>query len=83
MSELVIKTKLSQGYQTVLPAEVREKLGAIPGDEIIWSIIGEEIYIRVKKRTTKDPIEDLIGKFSTNGKDNATENIDRIVNNDA
>ena len=75
----LIKTKLSKGFQTVLPAEIREKLKAEPGDEIIWSIIGEEIYIRIKKKNVIDPIEKLIGRFATREKDNATKEIDKIV----
>ncbi|MHA1263913.1 MAG: AbrB/MazE/SpoVT family DNA-binding domain-containing protein [Candidatus Helarchaeota archaeon] len=75
-----IRTKLSKGFQTVLPAEIREKLKVLPGDDIIWSIVGDEVFIRVKKRRIEDPIRELIGKFSTEKDDNATENIDKIIN---
>ncbi len=75
----LIKTKLSKGFQTVLPAEVREKLQAKPGDEIIWSIIGDEIYIRIKKKNETDPIEKLVGRFATRDEDNATDQIDKTV----
>jgi AbrB family looped-hinge helix DNA binding protein len=78
----LIKTKLSKGFQTVLPSEIREKLNAEPGDEIIWSIIGEDVYIRIKKKNTIDPIERLIGRFATKEKDDATKEIDKIVYED-
>lgn len=74
-----IKTKLSKGFQTVLPSEIREKLNAKPGDEITWSIIGEEVFIRIKKQSHEDPIQHLIGKLHTDKEDNATEKIDHVT----
>lgn len=78
----LIKTKLSKGYQTVLPSEIREKLNAEPGDEIIWSIIGEDVSIRLKKRIPINSIKNLIGKFATPTEDNATEELDRVMYED-
>ena len=74
-----IKTKLSKGFQTVLPATIREKFQAKPGDEIIWSIIGDEVFIRIKKNEKNGIIKDLIGAFSTKDLDNATNNIDKTL----
>lgn len=74
----LIKTILSKGFQTVIPSEIREKLNAEPGDEIIWSIIGDEVFIRLKKKNSTDPIKNLIGKFSTQTKDNATKELDKV-----
>lgn len=31
-----MKTKISKGYQVVVPAEVREKFGLEPGDILLW-----------------------------------------------
>ena len=78
----LIKTKLSKGYQTVLPSEIREKLNAKPGDEIIWSLIGEEVSIRLKKKTPIDSLKNLIGKFATPTEDNATKELDRVMYED-
>ena len=78
----LIKTKLSKGYQTVPPSEIREKLTAEPGDEIIWSIIGEEVSIRLKKKTPIDSLKILIGKFATPTEDNATKELDRVMYED-
>ena len=78
----LIKTKLSKGYQTVLPSEIRAKLNAEPGDEIIWSIIGEEVFIRLKKKTSIDSIKNLIGKFATPTEDNATKELDKVIYED-
>ena len=75
----LIKTKISKGYQTVVPAEVRSKFNSEPGDEVIWSIIGEDVFIRIKKRTNIDPIKELIGQFSTKESDDSTNSLDEIV----
>lgn len=77
-----IKTKLSKGFQTVIPSEIRQKLNAEPGDEIIWSIIGDEVFIRLKKKNSTDPIKNLIGNFSTQTEDNATKELDKVVYED-
>ncbi|MHA1745164.1 MAG: AbrB/MazE/SpoVT family DNA-binding domain-containing protein [Promethearchaeota archaeon] len=74
------KTKISKGYQTVVPAVIRTKFKCEPGDEVIWSIIGDDVFIRLKKRTKIDPIKELIGQFSTEKSDDATKAIDEIVN---
>lgn len=75
----LIKTKISKGYQTVVPAEVRAKFKSEPGDEVIWSIIGKDVFIRIKRRTKADPIKELIGRFSTKESDNSTDSLDEIV----
>ncbi len=77
-----IKTKISKGFQTVVPSEVRSKLHGQPGDEIIWSIIGDEVFIRIKKAGSGDPLKDLIGSYATKTGDNATKNLDDIVSGD-
>jgi len=76
----IIKTKISKGFQTVLPAEVRNKLGGEPGDEILWSIVGNEVFIHVKRKTKDDPLKALIGAFSTESEDDSTKNMDNLVN---
>ena len=78
MKNLII-TKISKGYQTVVPAEIRSKFNSGPGDEVIWSIIGEDVFIRIKRKRKIDPIKELIGRFSTKEKDDSTNLIDEIV----
>ena len=74
------KTKISKGYQTVVPAIIRTKFKCEPGDEVIWSIIGDAVFIRLKKKSEIDPITKLIGQFSTEESDNATIALDEMVN---
>ena len=74
-----IETKLSSGFQTVLPAEIRERFGVGPGDEVVWTMIGDEIFVRVRKRGGEDPLSKLIGAFPTKTKVDATAEIDAVV----
>ena len=39
------KSTLTVKYQTTVPKEVREKLGARPGDVLQWDVIGEQVRI--------------------------------------
>jgi bifunctional DNA-binding transcriptional regulator/antitoxin component of YhaV-PrlF toxin-antitoxin module len=80
MLKNLTKTKISKGYQTVVPAVIRTKFKCEPGDEVIWSIIGDDVFIRLKKRAKTDPIKELIGQFSTEECDDATIALDEIVN---
>ena len=50
------KTKLSEGYSTVLPAEIRKALHLAPGDILLWEIEGDTIRIKPRKKATLDTI---------------------------
>lgn len=56
-----MKTKISKGYQTVVPKEIRGKFGLKQGDSLLWENRGDEIVVKPKKKTT---IEDIIGIVS-------------------
>lgn len=74
-----IETKVSSGFQTVLPAEIRKKFDVGPGDEVVWTLIGDEIFVRVRKKGGKDPLSRLVGAFPTKTKTDATAEIDAVV----
>jgi AbrB family looped-hinge helix DNA binding protein len=74
-----IETKVSSGFQTVLPAEIREKFDVGPGDEVVWTVLGNEIFVRVRKKSGEDPLSKLIGAFPTKTKSDATAEIDTVV----
>lgn len=76
---MAVRTKVSKGFQTVLPAAVRKKFGVGPGDEVIWTIVGDEVFIRVRKKGGKDPLSEFIGNLPTEGEADATQEIDAIV----
>lgn len=74
-----IETKVSSGFQTVLPAEIRKKFNVGPGDEVVWTVVGDEIFVRVRKKGGEDPLSKLIGAFQTKTKADATAEIDTVV----
>lgn len=74
-----IETKISSGFQTVLPAEIREKFDVGPGDEVVWTVVGNEIFVRVRKKSGKDPLSNLTGAFPTKRKVDATTDIDAVI----
>jgi len=79
MAAKIKTTKVSGGFQTVLPAEIRKKFGVGPGDEVIWTMIEDEIFVRIRKKGRIDPLVKLIGAFPTTKKADATMEIDAVV----
>ena len=75
----IIRTKISKGFQTVVPSAIRNKLGCEPGDEVLWTVVGDEVFIHVKRKTKIDPILELGGQFQTPEIDNSTANLDDIL----
>ncbi len=59
-----MKTKISKGYQTVVPKDIRARFGIKPGDSLLWEERGNEVVVKPKKKTT---IEDIIGIISVGG----------------
>ncbi|NLV28211.1 MAG: AbrB/MazE/SpoVT family DNA-binding domain-containing protein [Methanomicrobiales archaeon] len=58
------QTKISEGYSTVLPAEIRKKLNLTPGDILQWDIDNNTIIIKPRKRVT---LSDICGAISSGG----------------
>jgi AbrB family looped-hinge helix DNA binding protein len=52
------ETKISKGFQTVVPSDVRKKFGINPGDIVEWQITKEGVKISFRKKVT---IEDIFG----------------------
>ncbi len=75
----VIRTKISKGFQTVVPAPIRDKFGCGPGDEVLWTVVGDDVFIHVKRKTKIDPILELGGQFQTPNIDNSTANLDETL----
>lgn len=74
-----VETKISSGFQTVLPAEIRKKFDLGPGDEVVWIVTGDEISVRVRKKSRRDALLDLIGSAPTKEKADATAEVDKVV----
>lgn len=55
---MTYKTKISKGFQTVVPAEIRKKFHVGPGDQLEWIISDGEVKLRFRKKVS---IEDILG----------------------
>ena len=58
------KTKISNGYSTVLPAEIRKMLDLSPGDILQWDVEDGIITIRPRKKVT---LEGICGIINSGG----------------
>jgi len=57
---MLSKSKISKGYLTVVPKEVRRATRIREGDILEWSLEGEKIVIRPRRRRTLEDITGLI-----------------------
>ena len=76
---MVATTRVSKGFQTVVPASLRRRFGLGPGDEVVWTVVGDEVYVRVRKVGGEDPLKALIGALPTAGECDATAELDEAV----
>ncbi|OPY24860.1 MAG: hypothetical protein A4E27_01122 [Methanobacterium sp. PtaU1.Bin242] len=55
---MTCETKISKGFQTVVPSDIRKKFDVIPGDILEWKATKNGAEIRFRKKVT---IEDIFG----------------------
>ena len=55
---MLSKTKVSKGFQTVVPSAVREAFDVEPGDYVEWTEGQDGLVVRFRKRTR---LRDLTG----------------------
>jgi len=60
--KLLMKTKISKGYSTVVPAYVRKTMDIEPGDILIWEMEGNDIRVSPRKKVELDNIIGIIEK---------------------
>jgi AbrB family looped-hinge helix DNA binding protein len=58
------QTKISEGYSTVLPAEIRKTLDLTPGDILQWDVDDGIITIQPRKKVT---LTGICGVFNVGG----------------
>jgi bifunctional DNA-binding transcriptional regulator/antitoxin component of YhaV-PrlF toxin-antitoxin module len=63
-ANVLSESKVSRGFLTVVPREVRRKFAVQEGDQLEWSLHGTELMVRIRKRKS---IGDLIGLGSHGG----------------
>lgn len=54
------ETKVSSGYSTIVPADIRKSLGINPGDILEWIIDDNKIIVKPRKKTQFGDIVGLI-----------------------
>ena len=59
-SHMISRTKVSKGYLTVVPKEVRRASQVREGDVLEWSLEGDVIVVRPRHRRTVDDIAGVI-----------------------
>lgn len=61
-SDMLSKSKVSKGYLTVVPKDVRKAIQVREGDILEWSLEGDKIVVRPRPRRTLDDITGLIAR---------------------
>lgn len=56
------ETKVSSGYSTIVPADIRKSLGINPGDILEWIIDDNKIIVKPRKKMQFGDIVGLIEK---------------------
>ena len=45
-----IRTRISKGYQVVVPSEIRRQYGVVEGDEVLWIASDKGVTTEFRKR---------------------------------
>ena len=61
---MLSRTKVSKGYLTVVPKDIRRASGILEGDILEWALEEDRIVVRARRRRT---IDDIIGLGSHGG----------------
>lgn len=54
--DMALETKISKGFQTVVPSDIRKKFDVGPGDILEWKPTKEGAEVRFRKKVTIDDI---------------------------
>jgi bifunctional DNA-binding transcriptional regulator/antitoxin component of YhaV-PrlF toxin-antitoxin module len=66
----VFRTKISQGYQVAMPAELRRRYGIGVGDEIVWMVDERQVRADFRK---KPSLEGIVSLGRSGARANAVE----------
>lgn len=73
------ETKISKGYQTVIPAEVRKAFSIGVGDKLLWRILNKGVVVTGKKKRKEDPLLAMIGSIKLSKPVDATKELDGVL----
>jgi AbrB family looped-hinge helix DNA binding protein len=62
--KMLSETKISKGYQTVIPSKIRKSHKIMPGDILDWTDTEEGILVKPRKKRT---LKDISGLIKTDG----------------
>ncbi|MHB1909369.1 MAG: AbrB/MazE/SpoVT family DNA-binding domain-containing protein [Nitrososphaerales archaeon] len=54
-----IRTKISKGFQVVVPSELRKRYKVREGDEVIWEFSNEGVHAELQKKPSLENIVSL------------------------
>lgn len=64
--DMITETKISKGFQTVVPSDIRKKFDVGPGDILEWKPTEEGAEVRFRKKVTIDDIFGIVDGPETN-----------------
>lgn len=67
---MICETKISRGFQTVVPSEIRKKMGIGPTDIVKWKLNNDKITVEFRKEPT---FEDICGIIDTDVRTDAVK----------
>ena len=63
-----IRTRISKGYQVVVPSELRKEYGVVEGDEVSWIASDQGVTTEFRKRPS---IANIVGLGSSHERDSS------------
>ncbi|MGB9896245.1 MAG: AbrB/MazE/SpoVT family DNA-binding domain-containing protein [Thermoproteota archaeon] len=79
MEEIEDVTRVSSKGQVVIPKEIRERLGILPGEKVVVIVRGEEIVLRKARKLSLEELSEKIANVAERRKVNVDKLIDEAV----
>jgi len=70
-----VRTKISKGFQVVVPSKLRKRYGIGVGDEVLWEISNRGVSVQLQKKPT---MTDILALGHSGKRSNAVELKKRI-----
>ncbi|WP_286475683.1 AbrB/MazE/SpoVT family DNA-binding domain-containing protein [Methanobacterium sp. CWC-01] len=62
---MISQTKISNGFQTVVPARIRKRFHVGPGDIMEWILTEDGVELKFRKKVTMDDILGMVEEPET------------------
>lgn len=60
--KLLMETKISKQYSTVVPASIRKTMDIEPGDILVWELEGRDLKVMPRKKVELNAIIGILDK---------------------